>query len=96
VLATWNPPDFFKTWDKGGPFVAGVIFGSGITLALLGLVSGERRKRIEADAARERELNKQLADHLKRISALHDNLDECQKKYGLLLEKYSKALTPKK
>jgi hypothetical protein len=69
-------PDILKTWDKGGPFVAGIVFGFFMSWLFLRLASGERKRRMELDSLREAELAKQLNEKDKRISALHDEIDK--------------------
>ena len=74
MIAAWTPPEFFKTWDKGGPFVAGIVFGCGVSYLMFWLASGERKARLKLDLERENELRKQLREKEKRIDALHDKL----------------------
>jgi hypothetical protein len=83
----WNKiPDLLKTWDKGGPFVAGIVFGVVISLLFLRIASGERKRRMELDAAREAELVKQLNEKDKRISALHDKIDQMHDQMNAIIK----------
>lgn len=86
-MLAWQLPSFIQSWDKGGPFVAGIVFGTGITLLLLKLVSGERKKRLDVDAQREDVLRKQIVEKDKRIDALHDQISKLLKEKATALNK---------
>lgn len=52
----------------------------------LRLMSGERKRRMELDMARETELTKQLNEKDKRIEALHDKIGQLQTEMNVIIK----------